>query len=359
MNSTTMTGIRSEFLHDIQGHDDFLADIVTSLSAGRMHHAWLLTGPVGIGKASMAKLAAAWLLSENGYSRALSGLERLDIKIDAEDVGSNLVLKGAHPDYKTISPQTADNKSGQIKIDQIRELLPFMMHKPARGGWRVAIIDSMDYVNPSGANALLKLLEEPPEQAILFLIASHTGHMPPTIRSRCRLVRMTSLAPGVCMSALKRIWPDKDTNQLEILGKLSGGAPGQALQLANSGAVDLYQAACALLLSSPLDQSALANLCLKWGKSVTAGNEKRAGAVYCINRLLRHAALWASEVKTNESCAFEIPVIERLATIHSSIQLAQFHDDFVTNARKVERLYLDFPRFLERHLTKIYEKTLP
>ena len=81
-------------------------------------------------------------------------MERPDLKIDAEDAGTSLVMKGAHPDYKIIVPQTEDNKSGQIKIDQIRELLPFMMHKPARGGWRVAIIDSMDDVNLNGANAL-------------------------------------------------------------------------------------------------------------------------------------------------------------------------------------------------------------
>jgi len=359
MNSPTLTEFGSEFLHDIQGHDDFLADIATSLSAGRMHHAWLLTGPVGIGKASMARLAAAWLLSEGAQSGALFGMESPDIKIDAEDAGTSLVLKGAHPDYKIIAPQTEDNKSGQIKIDQIRELLPFMMHKPARGGWRVAIIDSMDDVNRNGANALLKLLEEPPAQAVIFLIASHIGHLPPTIRSRCRLVRMARLAPDACMAALGRIWPDADTSQLEILGKLSQGAPGQAVQLADSGAADLYQVACALLQSSSLDQPALASLCAKWGRGTAAGREIRAGAVFCIDRLLRHAALRASKIKADDLCGFEIPVIDRLASGHSADQLARFHDEFVTNAAKAERLYLDFPRFLERHLTKIYEKSLP
>ena len=359
MNSTTLTDTGSEFVHDIQGHDDFLADIATSLSVGRMHHAWLLTGPVGIGKASMAKLAAAWLLSEVTRPGALFGLECPNIKIDAEDAGTSLVLKGAHPDYKIIAPQTENNKSGQIKIDQIRELLPFMMHKPARGGWRVAIINSMDDVNRNGANALLKLLEEPPEQAVIFLISAHAGHLPPTIRSRCRLVRMTRLAPDACMAALGRIWPNADISQLEILGKLSQGAPGQAVQLADGGAADLYQLACALLQSSPLDQAALAQLCAKWGRGTTTGREIRTGAVFCIERLLRHAALWASAIRTDDLCSFEIPVIERLVNGHSAEQLARFHGEFVTNAAKAESLYLDFPRFLERNLTKIYEKSLP
>ena len=359
MNSPPSTKFGSDVLYDIQDHYDFFEDIGTSLSAGRMHHAWLLSGPVGIGKASMARLAAAWLLSEDAQPEALFGMKNPVIKIDAEDAGASLVLKGSHPDYKIIVPHSDDNKSGQIKIDQIRDLLPFMMHKPARGGWRVAIIDSMDDVNRNGANALLKLLEEPPERAVIFLIASHIGHLPPTIRSRCRLARMTRLAPDACLSVLGRIWPDAETPHLEILCKLSQGAPGQALQLVDSGAADLYQVACALLQSLSLDQPALANLCAKWGRGTSAGRKIRAGAIFCIDRLLRHAALRASKIKADDLCGFEIPVIERLATSHSAEQIARFHDEFVTDAAKAERLYLDFPRFLERHLTKIYEKSLP
>ena len=117
--------------------------------------------------------------------------------------------------------------------------------------------------------------------------------------------------------------------------------------------------ACALLQSASLDQSALANLCAKWGRGTAAGRQMRSGAVFCLDRLLRHSALRASKIKADDLCGFEIPVIERLAANHSAEQLARFHDEFVTNATKVEKLYLDFPRFLERHLTKIYEKSLP
>ena len=170
---------------------------------------------------------------------------------------------------------------------------------------------------------------------------------------------MKRLAPDVCLSALGRIWPDADSRHLEILGKLSQGAPGQAVMLADSGAAELYQVACALLQSLSLDQPALANLCTKWGRGTAAGRKIRGGAVFCIDRLLRHAALRASKLKTDDLCDFEIPVIEQLANSHSAEQIARFHDEFVTNAIKVERLYLDFPRFLERQLTKIYEKSLP
>lgn len=359
MNSPILNDTRLETINDILGHDDFLANIATSLSTGRMHHAWLLSGPVGIGKASMARLAAAWLLSEGTQSKALFGSEHSKIKNDEQDAGSNLVLRGAHPDCKIISPQAEENKSGQIKIDQIRELLPFMMHKPARGGWRVAIIDSMDDVNRNGANALLKILEEPPEQAVIFLIASHIGSLPTTIPSRCRLVRMSRLSPNVCMAALRSIWPSVDNERLEILGKLSRGAPGLAVKLADSGAVDFYQAICALVKSTPLGRPELAELCAKWGRGTGAGRELRSGTVLCISRLLRYSALRASNIKADDLCDFEIPVVERLASSHTAEQLARFHDEFVINFAKAERLFLEFSRLLERHLVKIFEKTLP
>ena len=266
-------------LAPIYGHDHFLADLVKSFSGGRMHHAWLLTGPVGIGKASIARLAASWLLSKQAQLGGSSDIDSRSITINAGDADASLVMKGAHPDFKLICPQAEDNKSGQIKINQIRELLPFIMHKPARGGWRVAIIDSMDAVNRNGANALLKLLEEPPEQAAIFLIASRIGHLPPTIRSRCRIVRMTRLTPDACSTALHRVKPDADQSQLDILVKLSQGAPGQAVQLADSGAVDIYQVLCSLLQSSTLDRPALASLCAKLGKGTADGRDLRVGTV--------------------------------------------------------------------------------
>ena len=105
----------------------------------------------------MACMAAAWLLSEKRQSDGTFSL-------DTDDPGANLVIRGAHPDFLLVRPQLEDNKSGQIKIDQIRKVSNFMATKPGRGGWRVVIVDSMDAVNRNGANALLKLLEEPPER---------------------------------------------------------------------------------------------------------------------------------------------------------------------------------------------------
>ena len=359
MTNQLVTGDAPDNLPEIRGHDGFLADIARLHASGRMHHAWLLSGPVGIGKAGIARLAAAWLLSETRQANELFGGNSPAVKIDAEDAGVKLVLNGAHPDYLTITPKAEDNKSGQIKVYQIRKLIPFMMHKPARGGWRVAIIDSLDEVNRNGANAMLKLLEEPPPQAVIFLIASRIGQLPPTIRSRCRLVRMNALVDRECFAALCRIWPEKDPKQLEILTRLSKGAPGQAVKLAESGAAEIYQLACSLLHAPQLDAEALSGVCAKWGRGTSAGRDVRAGAVFCIDRLLRNSALQASGVQPDGLCSFEMPIVTHLASRHTATQLAVFHQAFVSEAAKAEGLYLDFARFLERHLSKIFEKTLP
>ena len=134
------------------GHSDFVESFATSMASGRMHHAWLLTGPSGIGKASVARLAAAWLLSERVNPIDLFGVKMTGFSVSLDDPGAKLVFNGAHPDYLAIAPVLDDNKSGQIKIDQIRAMVPFMAHKAARGGFRVAVIDSMDELYKSFAD---------------------------------------------------------------------------------------------------------------------------------------------------------------------------------------------------------------
>ena len=190
------------------GHSNFVEALTSSMASGRMHHAWLLTGPSGIGKATVARLAAAWLLSERVNTRDLFGAEVAGFSVSMEDPGAKLVFNGAHPDYLAISPVLDDNRSGQIKIDQIRAMVPFMAHKSARGRFRVTVIDSMDEVNRNGANAMLKLLEEPPENSVILLISSRPGQLPPTIRSRCRVVRLSPLdfplMPGCFVKEMAR-----------------------------------------------------------------------------------------------------------------------------------------------------------
>ncbi len=343
----------------VLGHSGFFVSLANSIASGRMHHAWLLTGPSGIGKASVARLAAAWLLSERVNTRDLFGTEVAEFSVSVDDPGAKLVFNGAHPDYLSIAPVFDDNKSGQIKIDQIRSLVPFMAHKPARGRFRVTVIDSMEEVNRNGANAMLKLLEEPPENSIILLISSRPGQLPPTIRSRCRVVRLSPIEALLCEDVLKKKWPDSDVKQIKLLAQLCAGAPGRAISLAESGAADCYQVACSLLAESKPNVSAMADLSSKWGRGGAAGRLSREGAIFCLDRLLRFSALTASGNNALVPCTFEVPAIRVFCGLHSNTQLAEFHGDFVRDSAKAEGLYLDFSKFLLQQMIKLCEKTLP
>ena len=337
---------------DILGHAAFTDALSQSVASGRVAHGWLLTGPQGIGKSIMAAMAAAWLLSERRP-------EGSTFTLDRADAGANLVIRGSHPDLMFVRPQTEDNKSGQIKIDQIRKLSSFMATKPGRGGWRVAVIDSMDAVNRNGANALLKLLEEPPERAMVILVASKPGSLSPTIRSRCRLVRLAPLDIGSCQGILAATLGDEEPDRLAALALLAEGAPGRGVALAESQSDDLYRATCSLMAHPQLDEAALATLCDKWGRGGAAGQAGRDGAIWLVGRLLRLAALNAGDGVTGPQCDFETPAIARLAAGHTAADLAEAHSKFLHNASMMDGLYLDFGHFLSRELIALHRKSLP
>ena len=309
----------------------------------------------------MACMAAAWMLRET--EGQTSFVETTGMVVDPDDPGSNLVCKGHHPDLLVIRPEINDNKSGQIKLDQIRKLVGFLGHKPGRGGWRVAIIDSMDQVNRNGANALLKLLEEPPERTMLFLIASRPGRLPPTVRSRCRVVRIPALDGESCRTVVAKVMPKEPEGRISDLACLSEGAPGRALSLAASQSDDLYRTACALLTEPRLDEGALAALCEKWGKGGADWQAARDGATWLVSRLLRLAALSASGSANNPDrhpvCSFESAVISVLASRHDQESLANRHATFVRSATQMDGLYLDFSHFLSRELIWLRGKSLP
>ena len=343
----------------VRGHLAITATLTQAIGSGRMHHAWLLTGVKGIGKATTARLAAARLLSEKLPAAGLFGDSVPALDLAPDDPAANLVFSGAHPDFIDIRSSRDDNKSGQIKIEQIRDLIPFMAHKPARGAWRVAIIDSMDEVTRNGANALLKIVEEPPENTVIFLISSRPGRLLPTIRSRCRLVHMARLEDDECRDVLADIFHDADNVHIELLVRLCDGAPGRALQLAETGAVDLYQVACNLLAAPVADVPAMASLTGKWGRGGSDSRRNREAAVFCLKRLLYHAALQGLAPDRGALTDFEIPARDALAARHSPTVLAEMYRAFIHDSGRADGVYLDFSHFLLRQLIKMHEKTLP
>jgi DNA polymerase III subunit delta' len=217
------------------GHDDQVAAFKAAFASDRPHHAWLLTGPQGLGKALFAQSAAIWLLAGRPAGAGF------DAAIDS--AAASLVAAGSHPDFRRLV-RTEDDKGklrAVIRIDEVRALQPLFRQTPSIADWRVVIVDSADEMNPQSSNALLKNLEEPPPQTLFFLISHTPGRLLPTIRSRCRTLRFTRLPDSTVAALLERAAPELDDADRATLVRLAAGAPGRAMRFAEAGVAALAE----------------------------------------------------------------------------------------------------------------------
>ncbi|WP_119458695.1 DNA polymerase III subunit delta' [Rhodospirillaceae bacterium SYSU D60014] len=214
----------------------------------RMPHAWLLTGPRGIGKATLAYRFARLVLADGGLFGAGG-----DLQLDPQDPVFRRVASGGHPDLLT-AERSIDDKGRlrtRITVEDVRKIGSFLRLTPAEGGWRVVIVDCADEMNPSAANALLKILEEPPKNALLLLVSHAPGGLLPTIRSRCRRLPLRPLPDPTVVELLGRYRPDLADQDRTVLAGLAEGSIGRAVDLAAEGGIDLYREVAGLLLSLP------------------------------------------------------------------------------------------------------------
>jgi DNA polymerase-3 subunit delta' len=235
--------------------------------SGRFAHAWLLAGRSGIGKATLAYRFARFVLRE-GAARHDTGLFGTTVPdqlhVAPDDPVFRRVAAGGHADLLTIERQLND-KTGRMRtevgVDQIRAIGDFLHLTAAEGGWRVVIIDALDALNPNAANALLKVLEEPPSNALLLLVAHAPGAALATIRSRCRLLRLAPLADAVLDPLLARLRPELEAAERTSLVRLADGSAGRALDLIARGGLEVYRDMLALLRGAPqIDGEALHRL---------------------------------------------------------------------------------------------------
>jgi DNA polymerase-3 subunit delta' len=223
----------------IYGHDAAADALIAAAAAGRMHHAWLLVGPQGIGKASFAFAVARRLLADAaGPSVNGPGLE-----VPAEHPIAHYLDAGSHPDFKRLERLPREGSSElarNINVGQVRALQPLFASTPSLSRRRVVLIDAIDDLEPSAANALLKNLEEPPADSLFLLVSHAPGRLLPTIRSRCRLLRLAPLGVADMEAVLRSAMPDADDREMAALIAIGGGAPGRALRFAgmDAGALD-------------------------------------------------------------------------------------------------------------------------
>lgn len=216
------------------GHDEQVDAFRAAFDSQRPHHAWLLTGSQGLGKALFAETAATWLLAGKPAGDGFDAAE--------DSSAASLINAGSHPDFRRLV-RTEDDKGklrSVIRVDEVRSLQPLFRQTPSIADWRIVIVDSADEMNTQSANALLKNLEEPPQQTLFFLISHTPGHLLPTIRSRCRTLRFGRLTDTQVDTVLGFI-PDLDEDDRATLVRIAEGAPGRALRFAETGIAALEE----------------------------------------------------------------------------------------------------------------------
>jgi DNA polymerase-3 subunit delta' len=256
------------------GHETQEQEILNAWNAGRMPHAIVMNGVQGIGKATFAYRLARFILKQSADNGGLFGE---DVKPETLSVSSDhpvfsKIASGGHTDLLTIT-RPFDEKKGQFKseipVGDIRKVAPFLRQTSGAGGWRVVIIDDSNTMNRNGQNALLKILEEPPKNALLILVTHGSGGLLPTIRSRCRFMAFDVLNDTHVKTLLNTasdvpIMPA----DMDILTAMADGSAGQAIALLNEGgieAVNIMLNALARIDDMSIDQ--IDALALSYGKS--------------------------------------------------------------------------------------------
>ncbi len=271
----------SEFI----GHDEIELSLADAVASSRLPHALLLAGPRGIGKATLAHRLARFILSNDIPGRATpdgpglfgdvlppAGGAGQGLYVDPEHQVFRRAAAGGHSDLLVIERGLNDRGKPrkEIVVDDVRGVGRFMSMTAAEGGWRVVVVDSADEMNRNAANAILKVLEEPPARALILLVGHNPGRLLPTIRSRCRRIDLRPLDTSTVVTLLDRYTEGLTADEAALLAALADGSIGRALALQEAGGLALFDEISGLMVALPsIDTPALHDF---------AGRVGRAGA---------------------------------------------------------------------------------
>ena len=236
------------------GQEEAEKVVLDSYNNHTLHNSWLISGERGIGKATFAYKFARFLLDPNRSSKTLN--------TSPDSQSNHLVSSNSHPDLKIIERDYIETdrkkvlkegeamseselqnlkKSAFIRIDDVRTINDFMAKKSSQDGWRVVIVDSIDDMNTAAANALLKILEEPPAKSVIMLISHNVGKLLPTIKSRCSKLVLRPLDENNLICLLRRYRPDLEEKEIKGIAHIASGSIGKALAYADGNALDMYE----------------------------------------------------------------------------------------------------------------------
>ncbi|MBI3420072.1 MAG: DNA polymerase III subunit delta' [Proteobacteria bacterium] len=221
---------------DLIGHAEAEQQMLQAMESGRLPHAWLLTGSEGVGKATLAYRFARFLLSGKRHGK--------DLSVPLSDSAAKLVAAGSHPDMLVIE-RVFDEKKGRllqdIPVESVRDIAGFLHLTSSQSGMRVVIVDGAAALNRHGQNALLKILEEPPENSLIILTCESAGMLLPTIRSRCRVVKLSALSADQLRLIAQRSDVKIEGQALDFLIDIAEGSAARLFRYAENDAPQLYQ----------------------------------------------------------------------------------------------------------------------
>ncbi|MBI5260232.1 MAG: DNA polymerase III subunit delta' [Bradyrhizobium sp.] len=296
------------------GHREAETALLNAYRSGRIPHAWLIGGPQGIGKATLAYRMARFVLAHG--DPLAPGVKRAEtLWVDPSDAVARQVAAGSHGGLLAL--ERTVNERGVLRtvitVDETRETIAFFGSTAAAEGWRVCIVDTVDELNPNAANALLKILEEPPQRSLFLLVSHAPARVLATIQSRCRKLRLRPLATsGVIRAASEAAGLAPDDPDLAQAAASSEGSVARALTLLGGDALTLQQRISALLAGLPrVDPRELHAL----GDAL--GGSDRAALATFIDSIDRWMAerLRSEEADVNAS----LPRLARLAEVWEKI----------------------------------------
>jgi DNA polymerase-3 subunit delta' len=294
------------------GHREAETALLNAYRSGRIPHAWLIGGAKGIGKATLAYRMARFVLTHR--DPLADDVQRAEsLGIAPTDPVARHIAAGAHGGLLTLE-RTANDKGVMrtvITVDETRETISFFGSTAAAEGWRVCVVDTVDELNPNAANALLKILEEPPRQSLFLLVSHAPGRVLPTILSRCRRLTLRPLATADVIQAAAQA--ASLTIDDPALLEAAEGSVARALTLLGGDAVKLYQRTAALLATLPqVDQRELHAL-----GDALGGSDRVALATF-IDSVDR----WVSERLRADDANANLPRLARLAEVWEKISRA-------------------------------------
>ncbi len=243
------------------GHADAEAKLLKAYNSDRLHHAWIISGEKGLGKATLAYMFSRFLLTRPDddagsglFGEDLATDDATSLYVEPEHPMMARLLAGGHGNIRIVSRKYDEKKKKipkDIGVDQVRSLANFFNKTAAEKGWRIAIIDSVDELTRNAANALLKMLEEPPEKSILLLVSHTPGRLLPTILSRCQKLPLLKLSSDDVLRVLNERFPDLDPDEADSTAKMADGSPGRAIAYVAIDGLQVYKDMLALFAQLP------------------------------------------------------------------------------------------------------------